>query len=647
MKPFEKLFTPGRIGSLEIRNRIVMNAMGALLEDLDGSVGERITRYYEERAKGGAGLIVSSHTRVVPHPRREGFMGIAIWDDRFIPGWKNLAERVRRQGAKFFIQLGHDGRQGRSIGKNGQLERVAPSPIACPYVREVPRELSIADIEEIVEQFGLSAARAKEAGIDGVCIHAAHGYLIAQFLSPSANKRTDRYGGTLENRLRFPREVIRTIRKKVGSDYPVVLRMNAFEPVPDGLILEDARVIASLLVREGLDAVDVSAGTYASMPTMLPPTEMRPGFNVAGAEAVKRSVSVPVVVNGRINDPLLAEQILEEGRADFVGMTRAFLADEEWPNKAKAGRPEDIRRCIGCCQGCLHPEGIFAGKAISCVLNPTVGREDETRILPASKAKKVLVVGGGPAGLEAARVAALRGHDVTLLEKKGSLGGQFILSAYAPYRQDNAMAIGWLSLQAEKNGVRIERNTEATPELIEERKPDVLILATGATPVPADVPGGGGPNVVTAVDVLAGAARVSGRVVIVGGGMVGCEAADYLSERGCKVTLIEMLADIARDCPVTSKGLQTERLKAYGVTVVTSARLAAISGDQVTIVRGEKEEAIRGVDTVVLAMGMKSSEPLSASVAGKKMEIHVIGDAKEPRKISHAISEGAAVGRSI
>ena len=647
MGEFKKLFSPGRIGSLEIRNRIVMNAMGALLENLDGSVGERLTDYYEERAKGGAGLIVSSHTRVVPHPRREGFMGIAIWDDRFIPGWKKLAERVHRHGAKFFIQLGHDGRQGHSLGKSGQLESVAPSPVACPYVREIPRELSIDDIQEIVEQFGLSAARAKEAGIDGISIHAAHGYLIAQFISPSANKRTDRYGGTLENRLRFPREIIQTIRKKVGDDYPVVIRLNGFEPVPDGLTLEDSRVIASLLTREGLDAVDVSAGTYASMPFVLPPTEMRPGFNVIGAETIKKCVDVPVVANGRINEPLLAEQVLKERRADFIGMSRAFLADAEWPNKARAGRLEDIRRCIGCCQGCVHPEGIFAGKPISCVLNPAVGKEKETQIQPARKAKNVIVVGGGPAGLEAARVAALRGHDVTLLEKKNSLGGQFILSAHAPYRQDNAMAISWLSRQVENNGVKVERNTEVTPKLIEERKPDVLILASGAVPVLTKVPGSDRSNVVTAVDVLSGAVKVSGNIVVVGGGMVGCETADFLGERGCRITMIEMLADIAKDCPVTSKGFLVKRLTQYGVTVMTSASLGAISDDQVAIVRDGKEETIRGVDYVVLAMGMVSSENISHQIQDKKIEVYVIGDAKEPRKISHAISEGAEVGRRI
>ncbi|MCX5822747.1 MAG: FAD-dependent oxidoreductase [Deltaproteobacteria bacterium] len=636
MRQFKKLFNPGRIGSLEIRNRIVMNAMGTLLESADGSVSDRLIDYYEERAKGGAGLIVSCHTRVVPHPRREGFMGIAIWDDRFIPGWKKLSDRVHRHDAKFFIQLGHDGRQGRSVSKTGELERVAPSPVACPYVRETPRELSIEEIQEIIEQFVNSAFRAKEAGIDGVCLHAAHGYLLSQFISPSANKRSDRYGGTLGNRLRFPLEIIKAIRRKVGDDYPLIIRMNSFEPVPDGLTLEDSRVIASLLAREGLDAVDVSAGTYASMPFVLPPTEMRPGFNVIGAETIKRSVDVPVVANGRINDPLLAD-----------GMSRSFLADAEWPNKAKAGNLEDIRRCIGCCQGCVHPEGIFGGNPISCVINPAVGKEKETQIQPARKAKKVMVVGGGPAGLEAAMVAALRGHQVTLLEKKNRLGGQFILSAYAPYRQDNAMAISWLSRQAEKSGVRVEMGKEVTPELIEERKPDVVIIASGAVPILAGVSGGKRSNVVTAVDVLSGEVKVSGKIVIVGGGLVGCETADFLGERGCDVTIVEMLSEIAKDCPVTSKGFLLKRLAQYGVTVITSASLSAILDDGVMIRIGGKEEAIQEVDYVVLAMGMISVENLSNQVKDKKIELYVVGDAKEPRKITHAISEGAEIGRRI
>jgi 2,4-dienoyl-CoA reductase-like NADH-dependent reductase (Old Yellow Enzyme family)/thioredoxin reductase len=650
MQPFKNLFSPGRIGSLEIKNRIVMNAMGTLLEDKDGSVGDRLIGYYEARAKGGAGLIVTCHTRVVPHPRYargEGWMGIAIWDDKFLPGWKELANRVHRHHSRMFIQLGHDGRQGLSLGKNGQPERVAPSAIACPYIRETPRELSLEEIEEIKEKFVEAAVRTREAGLDGISLHAAHGYLLGQFISPSANKRTDKYGGSLQNRLRFILEIISAIRGKVGRDYPVIIRMNGFEIVPDGLTLEDAKVIAPLLVQAGVDAIDVSAGTYAHMELVIPPTEMRPGFNIVGAEAVKKVVPVPVVVNGRINDPLMAEQILVDGRADFVGMSRAFLADPEWPKKAETGNLEDIRRCTGCCQGCLHPDGIFGGNPISCVINPEVGRERQMEWVPALRSKKVIVVGGGPAGLEAARVAALRGHKITLFEKTKKLGGQFSVSAHAPFRQDNAMAISWLARQVEKNGVKVELGREATAEVLKELNPDVVIIASGSVPLFPNCLGVEKSNVVAAVDVLSGKAKVSGKVVIIGGGLAGCETADFLGERGIKVTVVEMLSEIAFDCPVTSKGLLLARLSEYGVKVITSASLKEIIGDGVVITRNGKEEAINGVDYVILAMGMKPVETLSNQIENKVAEVYIIGDAKEPRKVTHAILEGAEIGRRI
>lgn len=647
MQKFKKLFRPGKIGALEIKNRIVMNAMGTLLENTDGSVSDRLIGYYEARAKGGAGLIVSCHTRVVPHPRREGWMGIAIWDDKFIPGWKELVKKVHRYGAKFFIQLGHDGRQGLSVGKNGQLERVAPSPISCPYVREIPRELSLEEIEGIREKFVEAAVRAKKASIDGVGLHAAHGYLLSQFISPSANKRTDKYGGSLENRLRFVIEIIKAIRSKVGKDYPLILRMNSFESVPDGLTLEDARIIAPILVEVGLDAVDVSAGTYAHLDLVIPPAEMHPGFNLIGAETIKRAVQVPVIANGRINDPIIAEQALAEGRADFIGMSRAFLSDPEWPLKAKEGHLEDIRRCIGCCQGCLHPDGIFGGNPISCVINPTVGKEKETQLTRASKAKKVVVVGGGSSGLEAARVAALRGHHVTLFEKTKRLGGQFAISAQAPFKQENATAISWLSQQVEKNGVKVELGKEVTPELVEELRPDVVIVASGAVPILPDVPGNNRSNVVTALDVLAGKVKVSGKVAIIGGGLVGCETADFLGERGVGVVLIEMLPEIAEDCPKTSKGLLLERLSDYRVTVITTASLKEILDNGVVIRKDGKEEVIQGVDYVVLAMGMRPVENLSNRIKDKVAEVYIIGDAKEPRKVLHAIWEGGEIGRKI
>jgi 2,4-dienoyl-CoA reductase-like NADH-dependent reductase (Old Yellow Enzyme family)/thioredoxin reductase len=625
-----------------------MNGIGTLFENkVDGAITERMLDYYEARAKGGVGLMITGTARCQPTVRPDGRLAFAIWDDKYIPGWRDLANIVHRHGAKLIAQIGAPGRQGALLRKDGKGETVAPSPITCPWTRVLPREMMLEEIEEAIESFAKAARRAKEAGVDGVCLHGAHGYLMSNFISPAANRRSDKYGGSLENRLRFPLQVIERVRELVGADYPVMIRLNSHESESDGLCLEDLRVSAPILVEAGFNAVDVSAGTYADFALIIPPAEMRPGWNVASSEAIKRIVDVPVIANGRINNPLVAEQILEEERADFVGMSRAFLTDPEWPKKAAVGNLEDIQECIGCTQGCCHPHGLWTLNPVRCILNPTVGKEKEMEITATTTPKKILVAGGGPAGLEAARVAALRGHHVTLFEKTSKLGGQFAIAAQSPFGQEKAEAVRWLIRQVEKAGVMVKMDQEVTPKVVREAQPDVVIVATGAVPIVPNIPGANKPNVVTAIDILAGKINISGKVVIIGGGLVGCEIADFLGERGVDVTIIKGRTELAADGPMISRPFLLQRLARSDVTIITSAAPREISDDGVVFTKDGKDETIRGCDYVILAKGMKSVNELVSRVQDKGIEVYRIGDAKEPRTVLEAIAEGAEVGREI
>jgi 2,4-dienoyl-CoA reductase-like NADH-dependent reductase (Old Yellow Enzyme family)/thioredoxin reductase len=640
---FQKLLEPVRIGSLELKNRMIVPALTTNFANSDATVNERLKDFLIARAKGGFSLITTEITSISPYGNRMPFQ-LGIWDDKFIPGFRDLAKAIHDEGAKIAIQLFHAGRQTHSsiIGR----APVAPSTIPCPVLKDIPKELTLKEIEELEEQFAEGARRAKEAGVDAVELQGAHGYLVAQFMSYYANRRTDAYGGSLEGLLRFPIEIIQKIRSKVGPDYPIIFRLSGEEKTLGGRTIQETKMLIPFLEEAGVDAFDVSIGVYNSFHYLVAPMAVPPGFNVNAASEVRKVSSVPVIAVGRINDPHQAEQILREGQADLIAMGRASIADPELPNKVASGNYDDIRWCIGCneCIDRLSSPELY----LSCSVNPTVGREREMTLTPAPRSKKVLVIGGGPGGMEAARVAALRGHEVYLYEKGEKLGGQFNLAATPPCKQDITKAINYLSIQIKKVGVKIILGKEVTEELIDELQPEAVVIATGGVPLIPDIPGTQQERVATAFDILDGKLRPGRRILVIGGGMVGCETADFLGQlRGREVTLVEAFPEIARDVGDATRHFLLQRLAQENVRIITSALVKRITEDGVILERNDSEERLSSFDTIILALGVVPLNNLASRIQAKVKEMYVIGDAKQTRKAIDAIAEGTEVGRMI
>ncbi len=650
MRKLEHLFNPISIGTMEVKNRIVMAPMATNLASPDGEVSEALIIYHTVRAQGGVGLITTGDT-IISESAKYIRQGLGLFDDRFIPGWHKLTEAVHSYGAKIAPQLIHPAFNARSSISG--VQPVAASPIASSRrVKELPRELTIKEIKEIVEQFGNAAWRAKEAGCDAVQLHCAHcHHLLGGFLSPLHNKRTDAYGGSTEERLRITLEVIQNIRSKVGWEYPVLVRISGAEFEPGGLTIEETQYVAKLLEKASVNAIHVSGGITAKPWLVEPPMGVPPASNASLAEVIKKVIDIPVILVGGITTPRIAESVLATGKADMVAMARALLADPQFPNKAAVGNWEDIRPCVRD-MSCLTRLGM--GK-ISCMINPAVGTEEEMKLAPTPSPRKILVVGGGPGGMEAARVAALRGHQVTLMEKVAKLGGQLLMAAFPPTKQEFTLVVKYLATQLEKAGVNVKLNCAVTPEMVEEFKPDAVVIATGGLPhVPSDLPKPGRGKVVTAWDVLSGSTQVSGEVLVIGGGQVGCETADFIAHPvndmtpgADRVTIMECLDNVVLDERGPQRSLLVQRLLEKGVRIITGAECVEVMEDGARYRRDDKEETIRGFDAVVLAMGTVPYDPLSEKLKDSPFSLHVIGDAKQPRKASDAIAEGWEVGRSI
>jgi 2,4-dienoyl-CoA reductase-like NADH-dependent reductase (Old Yellow Enzyme family)/thioredoxin reductase len=620
--------------------------MGTITADTRGEVTDRVVDYYTARARGGAALITVELTDV--HPDAHIVMGerghLGIFDDRFISGLRRLTDGIHAAGARCSVQLQHSGRA--MFSQDPSRLPVAPSAIPCPLMGQKCRALTIGEIEELVEAFSQGARRARESGFDAVDIHGAHGYLIAQFMSADSNRRSDEYGGDLTGRLRFPCEVLRGVRKQVGDDFPVVFRFSADERISGGRNLEESVAIAPMLVEAGADCLSVSTGTLVHGLTYTVPSMGVPrGLNVSAAAAVKAAVDVPVTVAGKLNDPVLAESVLAAGKADLIAIGRGLIADPEWPTKVREGRWEDICRCISCNQGCIN--AAVVGAPFCCLVNAEAGREGEMGIGPADGAKRVLVAGGGPAGMEAARVAALRGHDVTLYEQGEHLGGQFRIAALPPLKQEIAPYLQYMGRQLEKTGVKVVLGQKLTGTMVAAAGPDAVVVATGGRPLVPEIPGIDGDNVVKAVDVLEGSAATGRRVLVAGGGVVGCETAEFLDQYGKRVTIVEMLPRLASEMAMGPRTLLLERLDGSRVRVMTSTRIVEFTPDGVVVEHKGHRDTVGGMDTIVLALGVASVNDMADEISNAVPEVHVIGDARKPGTALDAIAAGAEVGRLI
>ncbi len=639
---FENIFSPIRIGRMEIPNRLVVPAMVMNFCNADGTATGRYAAYHEAKARGGWGLIITEDYAVSPTGR--GFPNIpGLWQDDQIESHARFTHRIHESGGRIFAQIYHAGRQTSRFCIGTQP--VAPSPIPCPLMQEMPRELALGEIAEIVEQFGECARRVKEAGFDGLEIHGGHGYLIAQFMSLASNKRTDAYGGNLHSRMRFPLEILESIRARVGKDFPVTFRISGDELVPGGRNIEDTKAIARMLEKAGIDAIHVSAGAYGSFYAIAPPAAVSHGWITDYAREVKGVVRIPVITVGRINDPYLAEEIIASGKADLVAMGRASLADPALPDKALHGKVDDINACIGCLQGCIGRISLY--QPATCMVNPALGKEAELEIKPADVRKKVFIAGGGPAGMEAARVAAARGHEVHLFEKSEKLGGEFYSAAIPPHKGEIAGFIIWLQKQIADYQVSVHLQTELTSSIVTDRKPDVVIIATGSKPLSLSLACPPKVVIVNARDVLTGKADARGRIAVIGGGMIGTETANHLAHHGKQVTIVEMLPRIAGDVTPSAREFLFRDLAAKNVRICVNAKVKEVRPEGLIIEKEGREENIGLFDTIVLATGVEPANELAETLAGKVPEIFVIGDALKIRKALDAIAEGYETGLKI
>ena len=636
---FAKLFSPMKIGSCTIPNRLAVPAMVTNFCTEDGLVTDRFVRYLEEKAKGGWGLIITEDYAVNPNAKGYRFIP-GLYNDAQLEGNRKLTETIHRYDSKIFCQIYHPGRQSTHF-VNGGVQPIAPSATMDPLLQEMPWEMTVEEIHGIVADFASCARRCKEAGFDGIEIHAAHGYLISEFLSPYTNKRVDQYGGCFDNRARFLDEIYAAVRKEVGADFPVTVRISVNEYLLGGRTEAESFVLARHCEELGFDAIHVSNGMYASPATrqIIAPMFSEHAFNMQGAQQIKELVHIPVILTNRINDPRMADTLLMMNKADFIGMARGSLADPFLPVKARQGHLSNIRYCIGCLQGC--EQKLFEGTSITCLVNPRIGLEYESELTPVETPKKVLVIGGGPGGLMAAETAARRGHRVTVYEKRADLGGQFKSAAYPIGKGELATFISSARQNLSDMQVPIHLNTEVTPELLEAEKPDAIIVATGAHPLMPPIPGIDGSHVVTAEDVLLGNVTVpAGPVVVCGGGEVGGEVAQFVAESHPDVTILEMQPDILNDMMVFTRRCLLSYLKDARVRVLTHAKVQKIEDDKVTYLDQAGQSVSLPAAAVISAFGYRAYNPLEAAARSVCENVQVIGGAVKAGNALTAIAEG-------
>lgn len=677
------LFSEGRIGRVILRNRVVLPPLEVGMANFDGTPSEQLIAYYEERAKNGLGLLMTGITRVNERHGAGLPRQLAMTSDRHIEPFARMVERIHRHGTKIFCQLHHPGRQSNSlmIGSWPLMERigrfwpgywkyffklvpaaekfaktglvpavVAPSAVACEYSRQKTRALSNREVQSLIGDFVRAARRVQQARADGVELHAAHGYLIQQFLSPRTNRRTDEYGGSFENRMRFILEIIRGIRGHCGPDFPVVVRLAVDEyyrsigKPGEGIELAQGVEIAKCLEQAGVDALDVSSANYETMNYWLEPASFEPGWRRNLARAVKEKVKIPVLAANVIRSPEQAEAQLQEGCQDFVCLGRPHLADPAWSRKAAEDREQDIRRCISCLW-CFESflTNAAKGETLECAVNPRLGRERETaEPLRNGAGRVVVIIGAGPAGLSAAEILGLRGFKPIVLEKSAFVGGQLQLANKPPKKDKINWCFTDLQHDALKNGAEIRFNTEATPESVKALDPYAVVVATGAKAVVPPVEGVHLPHVCTVTEILNGSVRLKNqRVAVIGSGMTGLETAEKLAEEGNRVLVVEMMDQIAPGAHPQHVDDILPRLKACSTDFIVGHKLVKISADVIFLesTAGDKRREEKA-DAVVLSVGVQSNNALASALQPHFPGLRVIGDARRVGRIPQAVRDG-------
>lgn len=645
MNQLKKLFEPGFIKNVRIKNRVSMAPMERVISNKDGSVTQRYIDHLVERAKNGVGMISVEATYVEPRGRGHIYQ-LGLYDDRLIPGHKRLTETLHRYGTKVATELQHAGRQTSAMITG--LQPVAPSPVPCLVSGgDIPRELTITEIKELVHKFGEAARRAKEAGYDMITLHGAHGYIICAFASPYANKRTDEYGGSLENRMRFPLEVLKTVKAAVGDDFPVGFRISADEFVDGGFTLDETTILAKKLEEAGIDYLDVSCGNYDAKGISVGYMDVPIGYIVYLAAAMKEVVKVPIIATGRINDMVFAESVLENNQADFVHMVRAFHADPEILTKSQKGKLDEVCMCIAC-NKCV--DMMRSNQPTICTVNPAALREREFELKSARDKKKVMVIGGGLAGMEAARIARIRGHEVTLFEKDDELGGQVRWASKTKYRQDFLQVARYLIGEVKRTGVKLELSSEVTLADVNRLNPDAVVVATGAVPFAPRVPGIEKALVATSFDILSGKRQVGKKGIVIGGNKEGLAVAEFLAENGSQVIIVLTSDMLGADLGAFAQMRINDRIRENPmIEVRLKATVEKIEDNAVMLQTDGNFEEVKDIDLVVLAWERISVNKLADEIMapGKVKEVYLIGDAAMPREIADAIYEGAVIGRKI
>ena len=648
MSKYEHLLSPIKIGETTVKNRIFMPPLSTNLAD-KGYVTDELVEHYKARAKGGVGLFVTEVVTVEPtYCYLPGDM--CIYDDSFIPGWKKLADGVHEYGAKILPQLFHPAHMAFPLPGTPRL--IAPSNVGPYYAREAPRAVTKEELKVIIRQFGEAAKRAQIAGADGVEIHAAHAHgLLGGFLSPLYNKRTDEYGGDIDHRLRLTLEVIEEVRRVCGKNFIIDVRISGSEYTDGGLNLNDMIYVAKQLEKAGVDFLHVSGGTTIARGSSIPAPGTPMGSHAATAAEIKKYVSIPVATVGRITEPWIAEELIANGKADICMIGRANLCDPEFANKVAAEKADDIRPCIGCLR-CLN--GIMFGKRVACTVNPSFELENEDTLAPAAEKKNVLVIGSGPAGMEAAFVAAKRGHHVVLCEKDAELGGLMRIAAVPIAKQDLTRLIQYMARRLEGAGVEVRLNCAVDQTMLEgEFKGYEVIAGAGAQPIviPAFT---GFKQWMTADDVLAGRAFPGRKIVVIGGGSVGCETADYLAPlvndlypRNREITLLEMAPGVMASESGPGRSLLVQRMMAKGVQMICGAKVEKVDESSIWYTRDGQQHCIADADTLVLAMGYKADPALEEMLKAAGASYHLIGDANKVGTIKDAIGAGYETAKAL